>query len=94
MVAPQGASWETLSWFAALIAMATHLNKFGFIAWFSDKAGTPPPSTVVRCDNNDIINQTMELRPRDICIFSLSNTAQHSIPTKRFHQGDGFRALP
>ena len=40
MVAPQGASWETLSWFAALIAMATHLNKFGFIAWFSDKAGT------------------------------------------------------
>ena len=33
----QGASWETLSWFAALIAMANHLNKFGFIAWFSDK---------------------------------------------------------
>lgn len=33
----QGASWETLSWFAALIAMATHLNKFGFISWFSSK---------------------------------------------------------
>jgi anion transporter len=33
----QGASWETLSWFAALIAMANHLNKFGFIAWFSNK---------------------------------------------------------
>lgn len=45
VVALQGASWETLSWFAALIAMATHLNKFGFIGWFSDKAGTPPPST-------------------------------------------------
>lgn len=33
----QGPAWETLSWFAALIGMATYLNKFGFIAWFSDK---------------------------------------------------------
>ena len=31
-------AWDTLTWFAALIAMAAHLNKFGFITWFSDKA--------------------------------------------------------
>ncbi len=30
-------AWDTLTWFAALIAMAAFLNKFGFIAWFSDK---------------------------------------------------------
>ncbi|KAK9803679.1 hypothetical protein WJX72_011415 [[Myrmecia] bisecta] len=28
-------AWDTLTWFAALIAMATFLNKFGFIQWFS-----------------------------------------------------------
>ena len=30
-------AWDTLTWFAALIAMASYLNKFGFIGWFSDK---------------------------------------------------------
>jgi len=30
-----GPAWDTLSWFAALIAMAAYLNKFGFIPWFS-----------------------------------------------------------
>jgi anion transporter len=29
------AAWDTLTWFAALIAMAAYLNKFGFISWFS-----------------------------------------------------------
>ena len=29
------AAWDTLTWFAALIAMASYLNKFGFIPWFS-----------------------------------------------------------
>jgi len=29
------AAWDTLTWFAALIAMAAYLNKFGFIPWFS-----------------------------------------------------------
>lgn len=29
-------AWDTLTWFAALIAMAAYLNKFGFIPWFSD----------------------------------------------------------
>lgn len=28
-------AWDTLTWFAALIAMAAHLNQFGFIKWFS-----------------------------------------------------------
>lgn len=30
-------AWDTLTWFAALIAMASYLNKFGFISWFSAK---------------------------------------------------------
>lgn len=30
-------AWDTLTWFAALIAMAAYLNKYGFITWFSDK---------------------------------------------------------
>ena len=30
-------AWDTLTWFAALIAMASFLNKFGFIGWFSDQ---------------------------------------------------------
>lgn len=29
------AAWDTLTWFAALIAMAAYLNTFGFIPWFS-----------------------------------------------------------
>jgi di/tricarboxylate transporter len=29
------AAWDTLTWFAALIAMAAALNKFGFIPWLS-----------------------------------------------------------
>ncbi len=31
-------AWDTLTWFAALIGMASYLNKFGFIKWFSDQA--------------------------------------------------------
>ena len=30
-------AWDTLTWFAALIAMASYLNKFGFIQWFSNQ---------------------------------------------------------
>jgi len=30
-------AWDTLTWFAALIAMAAYLNKEGFIPWFSAK---------------------------------------------------------
>lgn len=31
------AAWDTLTWFAALIAMASYLNKLGFIPWFSQQ---------------------------------------------------------
>ena len=31
------AAWDTLTWFAALIGMASYLNKYGFIAWFSNQ---------------------------------------------------------
>ena len=34
-------AWDTLTWFAALIGMASYLNKFGFIKWFSDQARYP-----------------------------------------------------
>ena len=43
LTAPDGAyvqAWDTLTWFAALIAMASFLNKFGFIQWFSDRVVT------------------------------------------------------
>jgi anion transporter len=30
-------AWDTLTWFAALIAMASYLNKFGFIGWLSSQ---------------------------------------------------------
>lgn len=31
----EGPAWDTLTWFAALIAMADYLNKYGLISWFS-----------------------------------------------------------
>ncbi|CAM6121044.1 unnamed protein product [Calypogeia fissa] len=31
----EAVAWDTLTWFAALIAMASYLNKYGLIAWFS-----------------------------------------------------------
>ncbi|RDX86001.1 Dicarboxylate transporter 1, chloroplastic, partial [Mucuna pruriens] len=31
----EGVAWDTLTWFAALIAMAGYLNKYGLISWFS-----------------------------------------------------------
>ncbi|CAG9462520.1 unnamed protein product [Pedinophyceae sp. YPF-701] len=30
-------AWDTLTWFAALIGMASYLNKYGLIAWFSEQ---------------------------------------------------------
>ncbi|OVA19423.1 Sodium/sulfate symporter [Macleaya cordata] len=39
----EGVAWDTLTWFAALIAMAGYLNKYGLISWFSE--------TVVKCQN-------------------------------------------
>ncbi|XP_028757130.1 dicarboxylate transporter 1, chloroplastic [Neltuma alba] len=32
----EGVAWDTLTWFAALIAMASYLNKYGLISWFSE----------------------------------------------------------
>lgn len=32
----ESVAWDTLTWFAALIAMAGYLNKYGLISWFSD----------------------------------------------------------
>ena len=37
-------AWDTLTWFAALIAMAAYLNKEGFIPWFSAKVCLHPAS--------------------------------------------------
>jgi len=33
----EGPAWDTLTWFAALIAMAACLNTFGLIPWFSQQ---------------------------------------------------------
>ncbi|CAL6411032.1 unnamed protein product [Bathycoccus prasinos] len=32
----EGPAWDTLTWFAALIAMASYLQKYGLIPWFAD----------------------------------------------------------
>nr|Q41364.1 RecName: Full=Dicarboxylate transporter 1, chloroplastic; Short=SODIT1; AltName: Full=2-oxoglutarate/malate translocator; Flags: Precursor [Spinacia oleracea]AAA68148.1 2-oxoglutarate/malate translocator [Spinacia oleracea] len=32
----ESVAWDTLTWFAALIAMAGYLNKYGLITWFSE----------------------------------------------------------
>ena len=39
-------AWDTYVWFAALISMATFLNKFGFISWFSNEVGSTAPATL------------------------------------------------
>jgi DASS family divalent anion:Na+ symporter len=31
----QKSAWDTITWFAALVMMATYLNKLGLITWFS-----------------------------------------------------------
>jgi anion transporter len=36
----EGPAWDTLTWFAALIAMAACLNTFGLIPWFSKQVVT------------------------------------------------------
>lgn len=32
-------AWDTLTWFAALVMMGTHLNKLGFIGWLGEHVG-------------------------------------------------------
>ncbi len=32
-------AWDTIVWFAALVMMATQLNKLGFIPWFGEAVG-------------------------------------------------------
>jgi len=34
-VLKEKSAWDTVTWFAALVMMATYLNKLGLIAWFS-----------------------------------------------------------
>ena len=34
-VLKEKSAWDTITWFAALVMMATYLNKLGLIAWFS-----------------------------------------------------------
>jgi anion transporter len=36
----EAGAWDTLTWFAALIAMADYLNKYGLIKWFSAQVVT------------------------------------------------------
>ena len=43
------AAWDTLTWFAALIGMASYLNKYGFIKWFSGKVCPSPPPASLLC---------------------------------------------
>lgn len=38
-VLKEKSAWDTIVWFAALVMMATFLNKLGLISWFSDLLG-------------------------------------------------------
>lgn len=55
----EAVAWDTLTWFAALIAMAGYLNKYGLISWFSE--------TVVKVCFHRLI------APRDILFAFLLN---------------------
>lgn len=48
------AAWDTLTWFAALIGMASYLNKYGFIKWFSDQVSTHLRAATERQPPNDL----------------------------------------
>ena len=39
-------AWDTLTWFAALVMMGTHLNKLGFIGWLGEQVGSRMLGTV------------------------------------------------
>lgn len=39
-VLKEKSAWDTITWFAALVMMATFLNKLGLISWFSDALKT------------------------------------------------------
>jgi L-tartrate/succinate antiporter len=38
-VVKNSAAWNTLAWFATLVALADGLNKVGFVKWFADTVG-------------------------------------------------------
>jgi len=38
-VVKNSAAWNTLAWFATLVALADGLNKVGFVKWFADSVG-------------------------------------------------------
>ena len=39
-VVKNGAAWNTLAWFATLVALADGLSRVGFVKWFADAVGT------------------------------------------------------
>lgn len=43
----ESVAWDTLTWFAALIAMAGYLNKYGLISWFSQTVVKVCPSRLL-----------------------------------------------
>jgi anion transporter len=66
----EGPAWDTLTWFAALIAMADYLNKYGLIKWFSGQVVAVSAHNLSAClsksvyasRNGDII------RERAVCL--------------------------
>ena len=38
-IVKNSAAWNTLAWFATLVALADGLNKVGFVKWFADMVG-------------------------------------------------------
>ncbi|KAJ9697994.1 hypothetical protein PVL29_007210 [Vitis rotundifolia] len=62
----ESVAWDTLTWFAALIAMAGYLNKYGLISWFSQ--------TVVK-----VCLLLFLLKYNFACLFSFVSLLRHFV---------------
>lgn len=68
----EAVAWDTLTWFAALIAMAGYLNKYGLISWFSQ--------TVVKVSSSIPLSCDVYLHASAVALCYLLNSAILKIP--------------
>ncbi|KAI3753194.1 hypothetical protein L2E82_25240 [Cichorium intybus] len=53
----ESVAWDTLTWFAALIAMAGYLNKYGLISWFGQTVVKGPSGNLAEAESAHEIAQ-------------------------------------
>lgn len=71
----EAVAWDTLTWFAALIAMAGYLNKYGLISWFSQTVVKvclfSSLANLLRADFFSMISSVLNLLLLDLaCLYS------------------------